>query len=129
MNQQLLESGSFLSRARQNKNEIERRIRELDDGRKNDAALELRNITLDMLRLKKRMTSVVQTMAEIGAAAQRVTRLEQTVKTKFSVVRMLDGNYQETPIEEHAAIRPGDIVRVELAPAVQAVASRSGNDN
>lgn len=129
MNQQLLESGSFLARARQNKNEVERRIRELDDKRKNEAAVELRNITLDMLRLKKKMSAIVQTMAEIGAAAQRVSSLEQTVKTTFSVVRMVDGNYQEMPLEEHAEVKAGDIIRVQLVPAVQAIASRSENGN
>lgn len=129
MNQQLLESGSFLARARQNKNEVERRIRELDDQRKNEAATELRDITLDMIRLRKKMSAIVQTMAEIGAAAQRVSSLEQTVKTRFSVVRMVDGNYQEMPIEEHAEVKAGDIIRVQLVPAVQAIASRSGNDN
>lgn len=129
MNQQLLESGSFLARARQNKNEVERRIRELDDKRRNEAAAELRNITLDMIRLRKKMSAIVQTMAEIGAAAQRVTSLEQTVKTRFSVVRMVDGNYQEMPVEEHAEVKAGDIVRVQLVPAVQAIASRSGSNN
>jgi polysaccharide biosynthesis/export protein len=128
MNQQLLEAGSFLARARQMKNEVERRIRELDDKRKNDAALELRNIALDILRLRKKMSAIVQTMAEIGAA-QRVGSLQQIVKTKFSVVRMVDGNYQELPLEEHGAIRAGDILRVELVPAVQAIASRNANEN
>ncbi|WP_245312446.1 polysaccharide biosynthesis/export family protein [Rhizobium sp. R693] len=129
MNQQVLEAGSFLARARQNKNEVERRIRELDDRRKNDAAGELVKITVDTLRLKKKMTAIVQTMAEIGAAAQRVSRLEETVRMKFSVVRTVDGGYKEIPIDEHAAVGAGDIIRVELVPAVQAIASQSGTEN
>lgn len=57
MNQQVLESTSFLARAQQNKSEVERRILELKSKRHNDAATELRETSLDIMRLKKSWTS------------------------------------------------------------------------
>lgn len=126
MNQQLLEFGSFLSRAQQNKNEVERRIQELSSKRHNNAAVELRDIRLDMLRLKRRMAFSGQTMAEIGLAAKRVSAMENMVETEFTLVRLVDGHYQESSINEHAALQSGDVVRVRLVayrPAERAVKS------
>ncbi|TWF48098.1 polysaccharide biosynthesis/export family protein [Neorhizobium alkalisoli] len=114
MNQQLLESTSFLARARQNKNEVERRILELENKRNNDAATELREIELDMVRLRRKMTFSLQTMAEIGATSRRVTSLEQMIQTKFSIVRQLSGEYGETDAGEQTPIRAGDVIRVSL---------------
>lgn len=114
MNQQLLESTSFLARALQNKNEVERRILELENKRDNDAATELREIELDMIRLRKKMTFSLETMAEIGTTSRRVASLEQIIQTKFSIVRQLSGDYSEVEAGEHTAIRAGDVIRVSL---------------
>ncbi len=114
MNQQLLESSSFLARAQQNRNEVERRLLELVSKRHADAAVELREIELDMVRLKKRMAFSLQTVAEIGASARRVRSQEQLIQTKFSVVRQLAGSYQEVAVDEHTRIRAGDVLRVNL---------------
>ena len=70
MRRDALEFGSFLARARQNENAIGQRLLALNEQRANDAANQLRDIELDLIRLKKRLTFIVQTMAEIGAAAQ-----------------------------------------------------------
>jgi len=114
MNQQLLESGSFLARAQQNKNEVERRLLELVSKRQNDAAAELREIELDMVRLRRKMAFSLQTMAEIGASARRVRGMEQLIQTKFSVVRQTGGSYQEIAVDEHTRIRAGDVLRISL---------------
>lgn len=114
MRRDALEFGSFLARARQNENDIEQRLLALNELRANDAAKELRDIDLDMLRLRKKLSFIVQTMAEIGAAAQRATTREQAVKLTFSVARMIDGNYQETELSEHDPIKAGDILRAQL---------------
>lgn len=114
MNQQLLESTSFLARAHQNKSEVERRILELENKRNNDAATELREIELDMIRLRKKMAFSLETMAEIGATSRRVASLEQVIQTKFSIVRQLAGNYDEVEAGEHTLIRAGDVIRVSL---------------
>jgi polysaccharide export outer membrane protein len=114
MNQQLLESTSFLARAQQNKNEVERRILELQNKRNNDAVTDLREIELDMIRLRKKMTSSLETMAEIGATSRRVASLEQMIKTKFSIVRQASGEYSEIEAGEHTLIKAGDVIRVSL---------------
>ncbi|MCC2614236.1 polysaccharide biosynthesis/export family protein [Neorhizobium petrolearium] len=125
MNQQLLESSSFLARAQQNKNEVERRILELESKRHNDAATELRDIELDMIRLQKKIAFSLQTIAEIGATARRVSSLEDMIETKFSVVRPVSGEYREMPAGEHTRIQAGDVVRVSLAPSGSLSASKS----
>ncbi|MBP1844127.1 polysaccharide export outer membrane protein [Rhizobium petrolearium] len=124
MNQQLLESSSFLARAQQNKNEVERRILELQSKRHNDAATELREIELDMIRLQKKIAFSLQTIAEIGATARRVSSLEDMIETKFSVVRPVSGEYREMPAGEHTRIQAGDVIRVSLAPSGSLSASK-----
>jgi len=115
MRRDALEFGSFLARAKQNENAIEQRILSLREQRANDAARELRDTDLDIMRLRKKLSFIVQTMAEIGAAAQRASTRERAVKLTFSVARMVDGQYQETEISEHDPIKAGDILRAELS--------------
>ncbi|KQS76654.1 exopolysaccharide biosynthesis protein [Rhizobium sp. Leaf384] len=126
MNQQLLEFGSYLARAQQNKNEVERRIAELSSIRHNTAATELRDIRLEILRLRQKMTFSGQTMAEIGLTAKRVNAIEDTVETAFALVRLVNGAYQETAIDEHTALQSGDVIRVRLVahrPGARSAAS------
>lgn len=127
MNQQLLEAGSFLARAKQNKNEMERRLQELDSKRKSDAAAELQQVNLEMLRIRKKMDYSGQLMAEISAAARRVTDKANVIQTEFSVVRLSDGQYKEVVIDEHTPLVAGDLVRVRLVPQTQAMAVGSVN--
>lgn len=115
MNQQLLEAGSYLARAKQNKSEMERKLQELESKRKSDAATELRVVDLDMLRIRKKLEYSAQSMAEISAAARRVTNRAKVIQTQFSLVRLTDGQYQETTIDEHTQLQAGDLVRVRLA--------------
>ncbi|KJF72838.1 polysaccharide biosynthesis/export family protein [Agrobacterium arsenijevicii] len=115
MNQQVLESTSFLARAQQNKSEVERRILELKSKRHNDAATELRETSLDIMRLKKKMTFSLQSMAEIGSSARRVSSLEDMIETKFFIVRQVAGTYRETAADEHTQVQAGDVVRVRLS--------------
>ncbi|UXR94514.1 polysaccharide biosynthesis/export family protein [Agrobacterium tumefaciens] len=115
MNQQVLESTSFLARAQQNKSEVERRILELKSKRHNDAATELRETSLDIMRLKKKLAFSLQSMAEIGSAARRVSSLEDMIQTKFFIVRQVAGTYRETAADEHTQVRAGDVVRVRLS--------------
>lgn len=114
MRRDALEFGSFLARARQNENAIEQRLLGLHEQRANDAAKELRDIDIDILRLRKKLSFIVQTMAEIGATAQRTLTREQSVKLSFSVARVINGVYQETELSEHDPIKAGDILRAQL---------------
>ena len=125
MNQQALEAASFLARAKQNKNEVERRLQEIDNQRRNDAAGELRTISFDMERMRRKLAFVVQTMAEIGASSQRTTALEKTIKTEFSAMRLVDGKHQEVQLSEDSPVLAGDIVRIRLVPAAEAVVSQN----
>ncbi|KAA3499046.1 exopolysaccharide biosynthesis protein [Rhizobium rhizogenes] len=115
MNQQVLESTSFLARAQQNKSEVERRILELKSKRHNDAATELRETSLDIMRLKKKLAFSLQSMAEIGSTARRVSSLEDMIETKFFIVRQVAGAYSEIAADEHTQVRAGDVVRVRLS--------------
>ncbi len=115
MNQQVLESTSFLARAQQNKSEVERHILELKSKRHNDAATELRETSLDIMRLKKKLAFSLQSMAEIASAARRVSSLEDMIQTKFFIVRQVAGTYRETAADEHTQVRAGDVVRVRLS--------------
>lgn len=118
MNQQVLESTSFLARAKQNKSEVERRVMEQVSKRHNDAAAELREIELDLVRLRRKMNFTLQTMAEIGSTSRRATNLEKIIETRFSVLRQSAGGLQEIAADEQTSIRAGDVVRVSLvAPA------------
>lgn len=132
MNQQVLESTSFLARAQQNKSEVERRILELKSKRHNDAATELRETSLDIMRLKKKLAFSLQSMAEIGSTARRVSSLEDMIQTKFFIVRQVAGTYRETAADEHTQVRAGDVVRVRLSvsgrdPVSSAVVTGSVN--
>ncbi|MDP9734930.1 UNVERIFIED_ORG: polysaccharide export outer membrane protein [Rhizobium sp. SORGH_AS260] len=115
MNQQVLESTSFLARAQQNKSEVERRILELKSKRHNDAATELRETSLDIMRLKKKLAFSLQSMAEISSTARRVSSLEDTIQTNFFIVRQVAGTYREIVADEHTQVRAGDVVRVRLS--------------
>jgi polysaccharide export outer membrane protein len=114
MRRDALEFGSFLARAKQNENAIGQGLLALHDQRSNDAAKELRDIDLDIIRLRKRLSFIVQTMAEIGASAQRANTREEAVKLVFTVVRDVNGQYQETELTEHDQIKAGDILRAQL---------------
>lgn len=128
MNQQVLESTSFLARARQNKSEVERRVLEQENKRHNDAAAELREIELDLVRLRKKMNFSLQTMAEIGATSRRATKLEQIIQTQFSVLRQAAGGLQEIAADEQTPIRAGDVVRVSLVASAASEISQESRD-
>jgi polysaccharide export outer membrane protein len=113
-NRDALEFGSFLARARQNLAEIEGRLLALQDQRRNDAAKDIREIDLDMLRLRRKMAFVLQSMAELGIAVQRAAEADQELKIRFSTIRSEDNAYRETSIAEYEPIHAGDIVRVTL---------------
>ena len=123
MRRDALEFGSFLARAKQNENAIGQRLLALHDQRSNDAAKELRDIDLDVIRLRKKLSFIVQTMAEIGASAQRANTREETVKLTFSVARVVDGEYKDTELAEHDQIKAGDILRAQLTLPKEVVAS------
>jgi polysaccharide export outer membrane protein len=114
MRRDALEFGSFLARAKQNENAVGQNLLALRELRSNDAAKELRDIDLDIIRLKKRLSFIVQTMAEIAASAQRANTREQAVKLVFTVVRDVNGQYLETELTEHDQIKAGDILRAQL---------------
>lgn len=126
MNQQVLESASFLARARQNKSEVERRMMELESNRRNDAATQLREIELDMVRLRRKMTFSLQTMAEVGATSRRMTNLEQIIQTKFTIVRQFEGLFQEIDADEQTRIEAGDVIRVSLVASTTAAGAAAG---
>ncbi|MRG54243.1 exopolysaccharide biosynthesis protein [Phyllobacterium sp. SYP-B3895] len=114
MRRDSLEFGSFLARAKQNENAIQQNLLALREQRSNDAASQLRDIDLDIMRLRKKLSFIVQTMSEIGASAQRASTREESIKLTFSVLRNVNGDYKETELSEHDPIKAGDILRAQL---------------
>lgn len=126
MRRDVLEFGAYLARAKQNENAIQQQIEALWDQRRNEAAKDLRELAANMPRLQKKLTYLIQRMAEISSAAQRAETREQAVKIAFTVARTKNGNYTETAISEHEPINTGDILKVDLVPLKQ-LASRNVN--
>jgi polysaccharide export outer membrane protein len=67
------------------------------------------------MRLKKKLAFSLQSMAEIGSTARRVSSLEDMIQTKFFIVRQVAGTYREIAADEHTQVRAGDVVRVRLS--------------
>lgn len=109
-----LELGSFLARARQNKLAIQQRRSSLLETRRNEAAAMLREIDLELARMKARQRALLDTMAELARAAGGAAMAEAEIEPRFAVLRMEDGEYREAGADERAGLRPGDILRVTL---------------
>ncbi len=123
MRRDVLEFGSYLARAKQNENAILQKLETLRDQRRNDAAQELRDLAIRVPKLQKQQAYILQRMAEISAAAQRVETREQALKITFTVVRIRNGQYSETAISEHDPIMTGDILKVGLVSVDQRTAT------
>lgn len=122
-NRDALEFGSFLARARQNLTVIDSRLGSLREQRRGEVAAELRELNIDILRLRRKMTYNLQAMAEAGIAIERKGGARQTA-FRFSAVRLVDGKYREVPVGQTDAVRAGDILRVSLALDTGDVAER-----
>lgn len=122
-NRDVLEFGSFLARARQNLTVIESRLGSLREQRRGEVAAELRDLNIDILRLRRKMTYSLQAMAEAGIAIERKGGARQTA-FRFSAVRLVDGKYREVPVGQTDPVRAGDILRVSLALDTGDVAER-----
>ncbi|WP_245462343.1 polysaccharide biosynthesis/export family protein [Shinella sp. JR1-6] len=112
-NRDVLEFGSFLARARQNLTLIDSRLVSLRGQRRSEAAADLREVNIDILRLRRKMAYNIQAMAEAGIALQKKDGSRQ-VAFRFSAIRMLDGNYQEVEVGQTDPILAGDILRVSI---------------
>lgn len=112
-NRDVLEFGSFLSRAHQNLTSIEGRLVSLREQRRSDVANELREVNIDILRLRRKMTYSLQVMAEAGIAMEKRDGSRQAT-FRFSAVRLIDGKYREVEIGQTDKVVAGDILRVSL---------------
>ncbi|WP_313528101.1 polysaccharide biosynthesis/export family protein [Shinella sp.] len=112
-NRDVLEFGSFLARARQNLTVIDGRLKSLRGQRRGEVAAELRELNIDILRLRRKMTYSLQAMAEAGIAFDKKDGTRQAAY-RFSAVRMVDGKYSEVTVGQTDPVRAGDILRVSL---------------
>jgi polysaccharide export outer membrane protein len=122
-NRDVLEFGSFLARARQNLTVIDGRLVSLRGQRRGDAASELREVNIDILRLRRKMAYTVQSMAEAGIALQKKDGSRQ-VAFRFSAIRLVNGKYQEDEVGQTDPVLAGDILRVSIVLAEEAIARR-----
>jgi len=122
-NRDVLEFGSFLARARQNLTVIDGRLKSLRGQRRGEVAAELRELNIDILRLRRKMTYSLQAMAEAGIAFDKKDGTRQAAY-RFSAVRMVDGKYSEVTVGQTDPVRAGDILRVSLVLDEGDVAAR-----
>lgn len=122
-NRDVLEFGSFLARARQNLTVIESRLNSLHEQRRGEVAAELRDLNIDILRLRRKMAYSLQAMAEAGIAIEKKGEARQAV-FQFSAVRLVGGKYREVPVGQTDPVLAGDILRVSLALGTGDIASR-----
>lgn len=122
-NRDVLEFGSFLARARQNLTVIDGRLKSLRGQRRGEAAAELRELNIDILRLRRKMTYSLQAMAEAGIAFDKKDGTRQAAY-RFSAVRLVDGKYSEVTVGQTDPVRAGDILRVSLVLDEGDVAAR-----
>ncbi|MEW9613890.1 polysaccharide biosynthesis/export family protein [Shinella sp. S4-D37] len=122
-NRDVLEFGSFLARARQNLTVIDGRLVSLRGQRRGDAASELREVNIDILRLRRKLAYTVQSMAEAGIALQKKDGSRQ-IAFRFSAIRLVDGKYQEVEVGQTDPVLAGDILRVSIVLAEEAIARR-----
>lgn len=122
-NRDVLEFGSFLARARQNLTVIDSQLISLRGQRRSEAAAELREVNIDILRLRRKMAYNIQAMAEAGIALQKKDGSRQ-IAFRFSAIRMLDGTYQEVEVGQTDPVRAGDILRVSIVLDEATVARR-----
>ena len=113
-NRDVLEFGSFLARARQNLTAIDGQLTTLKGQRRGDAAAELREVNIDILRLRRKMAYSLQAMAEAGVALERKDGSRRAAY-RFSAVRQVEGQYREVEIGQTDPVMAGDILRVSLA--------------
>jgi polysaccharide export outer membrane protein len=113
-NRDVLEFGSFLARARQNLTSIDGRLVSMRGQRRGDVAAELREVNIDILRLRRKMIYSVQAMAEAGIALRKKDGSRQAA-FRFSAIRLLDGQYKEVEVGQTDLVMAGDILRVSLA--------------
>ncbi len=112
-NRDVLEFGSYLARARQNLTAIDGRLVSLRGQRKGEIASELREVSLDVMGLRRRMSYTLQAMAEAGIALEKRDGSQRTAY-RFSAVRMKDGKYQSVEIGQTDPILAGDILKVSI---------------
>ncbi|MGD9478689.1 UNVERIFIED_ORG: polysaccharide export protein (plasmid) [Roseateles sp. XES5] len=113
-NRDMLEFGSFLARARQNLTVIDGRLSSLRGQRRGDVATELREVNIDILRLRRKLTYSLQAMVEAGIAVEKRDGTQQTA-LRFSAVRMVGDTYREVAVGQTDPVQAGDILRVSLA--------------
>jgi polysaccharide export outer membrane protein len=122
-NRDVLEFGSYLARARQNLTVLEGRLISLRGQRHGEVAAELREVNIDILRLRRKMGYSLQAMAEAGIAMQKKDGSRQ-VAFRFSAVRLVEGAYREVELGQTDPVMTGDILRVSLALNEADVAQR-----
>jgi polysaccharide export outer membrane protein len=114
MRRDALELGSFLARAQQNKLALEQSRLTLANTRRNEAAKQLQEIEINLVRMKARQRSLLETMAELALKSGEDVVGASKQQPSFAILRMANNDYEEILASEHALLRPGDIVRVEL---------------
>lgn len=107
-----LELRSFLARARQAQLGIRQKQIELGAIRDRENAEALREVDLSLSHATQAVNSAAMTLDQLRIEMNRPQGL-QARSPRLTVIRAVDGRRQSIPIDDLAAIRPGDILRVD----------------
>ncbi|WP_134499370.1 polysaccharide biosynthesis/export family protein [Microvirga pakistanensis] len=111
-----------LARAKQKQLEIDLKLVEVRNTRIGENTQNLKELNLTIARTEQKIASAVSVIAELQAKLGERTG-PRSWRTVFTLTRRSAGQYSSMEVDDLAAIRPGDILRVERREVAQARAA------
>ncbi|MBK3744787.1 sugar ABC transporter substrate-binding protein [Paraburkholderia aspalathi] len=109
-----LQLASYLARARQNQLGVQQRIAALTEVRQNEAATVLQDIDLNLIRMKRKSASLLETLGEVAKSSGNIATTDMARKVLYTIMRNSSEGYQQLAANERSEILAGDILRVEF---------------
>jgi polysaccharide export outer membrane protein len=104
-----LELQGFLARAQEHVLAIQLEIEDLHNTRANDLAQALHDLDIAIARAEEKLSATSTTLGSLRSTGAG----SQMVSIKFTVVRLVNGEYRTATIGDHDALEPRDIVQIE----------------
>lgn len=109
-----LQLASYLARARQNQLAMQQRIAALTEVRQNEAATVLQDIDLNLIRMKRKSASLLETLGEVAKSSGNIATTDMARKVLYTIMRNSSEGYKQLAANERSEILAGDILRVEF---------------
>ena len=121
-----LDIKSYLARAQQRQLEVDQKIQDLTDAHIKESATALRELDVTLAQTRQRLRSAVSALAEVRAQLGQDSA--SPTRPVYKVARIVNGAYQESPVDEFARLAPRDILLVSReevsAPGVKQASSQ-----